>query len=51
MASPEGARKIPDFEDLRKKPRIRPDEIDGIGLTSGWTMEIYVIPEKNLDEL
>jgi hypothetical protein len=46
-----GARNIPVFRDLRRKPRARHDEIDGIELIMGTTMELYVIAEKNLEEL
>ena len=46
-----GARNIPVFRDLRRKPRARHDEIDGIELFMGWRMELYVIAHKNLEEL
>ena len=41
----------PIFEDLRRDPRKRNDEIDGIDLMKGWMIEIYVVPKNKLDAL
>jgi len=38
----------PTFEDLRRAPRKRNDEIDGIELIMGWMIEVYVIPQDKL---
>jgi len=48
---PQSATEIPVLEDLRKEPRERGDNIDGIEMAMGWFMEIYVIPKENLGEL
>ena len=41
----------PTFEDLRKNPRRRSDEIDGIELMRGWMIVVYVIAKDKLREL
>ena len=41
----------PVFDDLRKKPRARSDEIDGVELTMGWLMELCFIDKENLSVL
>jgi len=41
----------PVFDDLRKAPRKRADEIDGIKLSMGWMVEVYVIPTDKLGVL
>jgi len=41
----------PIFEDLRRAPRKRSDEIDGVDLMFGWMMEIYVVPKDKLGAL
>jgi hypothetical protein len=38
----------PVFEDLRRPPRKRTDDIDGVKLAMGWMIEVYVIPEDKL---
>jgi hypothetical protein len=42
---------VPTFTDLRKAPRPSNNEIDGIELCLGWFMELYVIPQENLEAL
>jgi len=49
--SAESADEVPLFKDLRKEPRGLDERIDGIELTMGWFMEVYVIPKDNLKEL
>jgi hypothetical protein len=39
------------FEDLRKAPRARNFERDGVELGFGWYVEIFVIPNDKLDQL
>lgn len=39
------------FEDLRRTLRKRSDEIDGIELMDGWTIEVYVVAKDKLGEL
>jgi hypothetical protein len=41
----------PTFEDLRRAPRKRSDEIDGIELMMGWMIEIYVVAKDKLGAL
>jgi hypothetical protein len=41
----------PVFEDLRRTPRKRNDEIDGIELTVGCMMEVYVVTDDKLGAL
>jgi hypothetical protein len=41
----------PTFEDLRRAPRKRSDEIDGVELMMGWMIEIYVITKDKLESL
>jgi hypothetical protein len=41
----------PVFEDLRRAPRKRDDEIDGIELALGWMMEVYVVTNDKLGAL
>jgi hypothetical protein len=38
----------PVFEDLRRTPRKRSDEIDGIELMMGWMIEVYVVAKDKL---
>jgi len=38
----------PTFEDLRRAPRKRSDEIDGIELSMGWMIEIYIVTKDKL---
>jgi len=40
----------PIFEDLRRTPRKRSDEIDGIELMMGWTIELIVVAKDRLGE-
>jgi hypothetical protein len=39
------------FEDLRKAPRARDFEQDGVELGFGWYVEIFVIPNDKLEQL
>jgi hypothetical protein len=39
------------FEDLRRTPRKRSDEIDGIELIDGWRIEVYVVAKDKLGAL
>ena len=41
----------PVFEDLRRAPRKRADEIDGIKLSMGWMVELFVVPKDKLGAL
>lgn len=41
----------PVFEDLRRSPRKRSDEIDGIELMMGWMIEVYVVAKDKLGAL
>lgn len=41
----------PTFEDVRRAPRKRSDEIDGIELMMGWMTEVYVITTDKLGAL
>jgi len=41
----------PVFEDLRRAPRNRSDEIDGIELMMGWMIEVYVVAKDKLEAL
>ena len=41
----------PVFEDLRRTPRKRSDEIDGIELMMGWMIEVYVVAKDKLGAL
>ena len=41
----------PIFEDLRRAPRRRSDEIDGIELLMGWMIEVYVVAKDKLGAL
>ena len=41
----------PVFEDLRRAPRNRSDEIDGIELIMGWMVDVYVVVEDKLEAL
>jgi len=41
----------PIFEDLRRAPRKRNDEIDGIELVMGWMIEVEVVPKDKLGAL
>ncbi|KAA1479014.1 hypothetical protein DENSPDRAFT_846034 [Dentipellis sp. KUC8613] len=36
------------FEDLRTEPRVRPFEVDGIGLVKGWLVELLLIPRDDV---
>jgi len=39
------------FEDLRRTPRQRDDEIDGIDIMMGWMIDVLVITEDKLEVL
>ena len=41
----------PVFEDLRRAPRKRSDEIDGIEVMMGWMIEVYVVAKDKLGAL
>lgn len=41
----------PIFKDLRRTPRKRSDEIDGIELMMGWMIEVYVVAKDKLEAL
>jgi len=41
----------PTFEDLRRTPRKRSDEIDGIELMRGWMIVVYVVAKDMLGAL
>jgi hypothetical protein len=41
----------PIFEDLRRVPRKRADEIDGVELLWGWMMDVLVVPKDQLGAL
>jgi len=41
----------PTFEDLRRAPRKRSDEIDGIELLMGWMIGVYVVDKDRLEAL
>jgi hypothetical protein len=48
---PEDASNVHTFTDLRRTPRLREHEVDGVDLCFGWFMELHVIPDQNLNDL
>jgi hypothetical protein len=48
---PQNSSNIPTFTDLRATPRRRAHEIDGIELNLGWQIDLFVVPDENMNEL
>ena len=48
---PEDASNLHVFTDLRRTPRLREHEVDGIDFFSGWIIELYVVPDQNISAL